>query len=242
VLTGCPTYSPGVYSRDVFPCWASRCNGADAPAACFEGKKLCQHSETECAGDTIEACAQSAYPAPNLYAPFVYCLEGEGGFYNQSAGVGGVNGSAVGACAAQAGIEPAPIIACVASEAMTKALDAADARATAQMAASVPAAEWGTPYVLVDGVNLADTTRLRATVCDAWASQGGRPPYGCAYNWLTWQEGATLGAGVGGGLLASALLVCLCYCCCCRKGRVPDERSRSLMEESEAQAARRAFD
>ena len=91
---------------------------------------------------------------------------------------------------------------------------------------------------MVNGEHLADTATLRATVCDAWARQGGKPPVGCAYDWYTWQEGVTLGAGIGAGVLGCAVLVA-CYCCCCKR-RSGRESSQSLLEESQAQAARRS--
>lgn len=200
----------------MFPCWASLCNGTNASASCFEGVELCQHTESECAGDTVEACAKYAYPSPTLYAPFVYCLEGLHGYYNNS--IGGVNMSMVSACAEAAGIDAAPITACFADPKLTRPLDAAAARQTARVAGKVPADEWGTPFVLVNGVHLVDTSLLLSTVCSAWTAQdGATTPAGCRaawYQWFTWQEAATLGVGAAAALILVCIGLILCKCCC----------------------------
>ena len=45
-LDDCPDF-PG-YGKSRSLCWASRCNATDAPPACFNGTKLCQHGPAEC--------------------------------------------------------------------------------------------------------------------------------------------------------------------------------------------------
>ena len=222
LLSACPGWSGAAkYERGTFPCWAALCNTTNAPTECFTGEKLCQHTDSECAGDTIEACAKYAYPSPTLYAPFIYCLEGMNGYYNNS--IGGVNMSMAGACATQAGLDVAPIQACYEDKSQTNALDAEAARATARAAGKVPASDWGTPYVVVNGEHLDDTSQLLSQVCGAWAAQDGTTlPEGCpgakwhVQYWWKWQEGVALGVGAG-GMLVLVLLMWLVVCCCCPK-------------------------
>ena len=63
-------------------------------------------------------------------------------------------------------------------------------------------------------------------------------PKGCAaikpnvvpgYNWMTWQEGATLGAGIGGGLVAAAVIAGVVYFCKCRKKPAADPLTSAFL-------------
>ena len=91
---------------------------------------------------------------------------------------------------------------------------------------------------LIDGAlrghnsHTADPDTLLASVCDIYAAQdGAKVPAGCpagkpsivpGYNWLTWQEGATLGAGIAGGLIGSAVIGAIVYSCCKKKRQLAD--------------------
>ena len=57
---------------------------------------------------SIEACAMYAYPSPTLYAPFVYCLEGQHGWWDGEAQKGGVNESFIEPCASRQASTPCP--------------------------------------------------------------------------------------------------------------------------------------
>ena len=204
-------------------CWQSRCNGTDTvPAGCFEGTKLCQHGPAECEADSLEACAIDVYPSANVFAPFVTCFEG----------VHHANLSYVSLCAEEVGIPAAPILECYEDKARVAALDEKAARLTAQSGHQY------TPWVVLSNFSgsekqvLQDPDTLLASVCDIYAAQdGAKVPAGCpagkpsivpGYNWLTWQEGATLGAGIGGGLIGSAVIGAIVYCCCKKKRQRAD--------------------
>lgn len=152
------------FDKEKMFCWVKECGGASAPSGCFEGVKLCQHGEPECAADTLEACAMAVYPKPEAYTPFVTCFEGA----HES------KLSAAPACAKAAGLNYTLISACAADENRTKALDAANAKATAALGAS----KIGTPWVLLQGKHV-ETDGLLKQVCDAIGSVSS-PPAGCA--------------------------------------------------------------
>lgn len=176
LLASCPG-NFGTYSRERFPCWAELCNTTQAPDECFNGTKLCQHTDTECSADSLEACAIHLYASsPKLYSSFIYCLEGLHGYYSQ--GVGGVNMSFFKSCANQAGVDPLWVSQCSNDPVTVDILDKQAARETAS-AAGIVAQEWGTPWVIIDGVHLDDVSSLLTSVCTAWASKGGTPPDGC---------------------------------------------------------------
>ena len=233
LLDGCPSTPGGGYDRGRMPCWAALCNATNAPAQCFNGKKICQHGIGECEGDSMEACAMHAYPSPTLYAPFVYCLEGQHGYWDQQAQKGGLNLSYVQPCAEQAGISAAPILECFNDEALKTSLDQEAARKTAKQAAMVPPSEWGTPFVLVDGKQLQDTDELLRSVCDAWKGQDGAIPLGCVQEywkkWFTYRTAAALGVGLAVGILLLKCLECICRRCCCRSDDSSKSSSRDAM-------------
>ena len=221
-----------MYDRQRFPCWAALCNATNAPAECFTGSKLCQHGMDECEGDSIEACAMYAYPSPTLYAPFVYCLEGQHGWWDGEAQKGGVNESFIEPCARHAGIDAVPIVACLNDEELTASLDREAARKTAVRASSVAAAQWGTPYVIVDGVHLDDTSQLLATVCDAWKHQDGPAPVGCKEGiarWLTVDKCASFAAGIGAGVIVLLLVQYIYRCCCAKVPKNPSSNNAALL-------------
>ena len=212
LLDACPSEVGSGYDRQKFPCWAKLCNSTNAPKACFTGDKLCQHGPDECHGDSIEACAMHAYPAPSLYGPFVFCLEGQHGWWDGKAQKGGVNESFLHPCAKQAGIDAAPILHCLSDKVLQESLDREAARKTAVQAAKVPAAQWGTPFVLVNGVHLAETTELLTTVCNAWKAQDGALPAGCKQElsiWLSVETLVAFAAGLGAGLVSLLSIQCI---------------------------------
>lgn len=220
---GCPNGTePYPYNRNRYTCWAGLCNSTtDAPPDCFNGTMLCQHGPGECAGNSIENCAKFSYPSQPLYTSFVYCFEASCTYDSDNPFNSTCNTSAafLEQCGAYAGIDAAPIIACFEDATLTAQLDLAAAHQTAALGTS----KLGTPWVLVNGEPLDDTDDLLSAVCDAWSAQDGAVvPSGCPgapvspYDWKTWQEGATLGVGVGGGLLLG-LLVALFVVRCRRK-------------------------
>lgn len=152
------------FSKDAMFCWVRECgtNAASPPADCFSGTKLCQHGEDECAADSLEACAMAVYPNASEFAPFVTCFEGE-----RASKL-----SAAPRCAAKTGLEWSKIAACVKDAAWSGNLDVQMARATAALGAS----KIGTPWVLIDGKHVEETTGLLKKVCDALP---GVPPAGC---------------------------------------------------------------
>mmetsp|Transcript_44973 Transcript_44973/g.117897 ORF Transcript_44973/g.117897 Transcript_44973/m.117897 type:complete len:263 (-) Transcript_44973:374-1162(-) len=215
LLAGCPSNGGGYgYDRGCYPLWAEQCNEtATAPELCWNGTKLCQHGPAECAGDSLEACVMSVYPSPTLYTQFVYCFEA-GCLYNGTDpfdSTCNTTAANIEHCADFAGISAAPVLECFNDEARVEALDLQMAKATAALGTS----KQGTPWVLINGVPLDDVDDLLPTVCDAWAAENGEAPPGCssaaAYDWATWQEGATLAAGLGGGLLLGTCFTALCY-------------------------------
>ena len=215
LLDGCPNSPGGGYNRDRYTCWSDRCNSTTAaPELCWNGTKLCQHGPGECEGDSLEVCAMSAYPSPTIYTQFVYCFE-QSCLYDgddPTASTCNMTTAFIEQCAAFAGVSATPILECYEDEPRVAALDLVVAKATAALGTS----KTGTPFVLVDGAPLDDVDLLLPAVCGAWQAQDGQLPAGCVsspdYDWMTWQEGVTLGAGLGGGLLLGAGLMALCYC------------------------------
>lgn len=151
-------------------CWAAKCGGCGraCDAACFAGKVLCQHGDTECGGDDIEICAAEVAPRADAteLVRFIACLEGHGGEHC-------ANCTRVAPrCAEAAGIRWELVQQCLASPRLD-ALRVAAARKTADYG---PSRE-GTPWVQVNGVHLANESLLLGAVCDA--IDGPRRPAGC---------------------------------------------------------------
>ena len=68
---------PSGFSKEIMGCWADNCGGGYPKPDCYVGKKICQHGEQECLGNTLESCVIQHYPVPQLWFSFVYCFEGE---------------------------------------------------------------------------------------------------------------------------------------------------------------------
>lgn len=142
-------------------CWVSACSGTSPPADCFAGPKLCQHGTEECNADTLEACVMDVYPEPSAYTKFITCFEGE---HESSL-------AAAPKCAAASGLDYAPIAACAGNLSRAEALDVANAKATVALGVS----KVGTPWVMLNGVNVVSTGLLQQ-VCAAFGSD---LPVGC---------------------------------------------------------------
>jgi len=123
---------------------------------------LCQHGETECDADTLEACVMHAYPQPTKYIPFLYCFEG----------VSGSAADAAEGCALKSGLDWATIQSCTSNKTLTASLDAGDAQLTAQLGQS----KMGTPWIMINGAHLEDPDKMLSAVCAAYR---GTKPAGC---------------------------------------------------------------
>eukprot|EP01065_Artemidia_motanka_P051017 TRINITY_DN8868_c0_g1_i2.p2 TRINITY_DN8868_c0_g1~~TRINITY_DN8868_c0_g1_i2.p2 ORF type:complete len:190 (+),score=62.88 TRINITY_DN8868_c0_g1_i2:202-771(+) len=148
-------------------CWIKKCGGCgdSCDASCFSGKVLCQHGAPECGGNTIELCATSLYTGKEVY-PFLACME-------KNVGDGCQNcRKDAPVCAKETGLDWSKINACTANKATANKLVAAAAKKTADFGSS----RQGTPWVVVNGKYLSDTSRLLKTVCKDY--QGTRPA-GC---------------------------------------------------------------
>lgn len=152
----------GDFDKDKMYCWIEEC-GKDGsiPEDCFSGKEICQHGETECTADLIEACVIGHNP-PETYTRFVWCFEGD----HQS------DARFAGDCAEQAGVDFKTVQECVTGDEGHQ-LNAANAKKTAAIGTD----RKGTPWVLVDGKVLDDPDTLLSAVCSAYT---GSKPAGCA--------------------------------------------------------------
>ena len=179
-VAGCPKASH--YVHDTRICWNERCNGTAAsanadivvaleknrtdynppPADCFAGTLICQHGEPECAANRLEACAISHY-GDNVtkYLGFIDCYEGE----NEP------SPSTAESCARTTGIDYTAITTCAMGE-EGLALDAKNARATADL----PGGHTATPWPMLNGQALDSQDNLLQAICAAWT---GPAPAGC---------------------------------------------------------------
>ena len=153
-----------VYSRNEgLACWQAKCGdvAAGQPEECFAGAPLCQHGDSECAGDLLEACAVDI-AGVWAAARFTYCYEG----------VHELDTDFAAPCAASAGIDYDALSACAANDAAT--INTAVANATAIFAVENT---WvGTPTAVLNGVPVSSTSGLLAQVCKA---AGADAPAGC---------------------------------------------------------------
>mmetsp|Transcript_40046 Transcript_40046/g.58909 ORF Transcript_40046/g.58909 Transcript_40046/m.58909 type:complete len:189 (-) Transcript_40046:250-816(-) len=144
-------------------CWIKECNVENPPSDCFRGDIWCQHGDEECAVDRTEGCVIVHFPEPARYSVFMSCYEGS-------------DSPDFDECASQAGIDQstsAAIKKCAAPGSVAgNAIEAANAKATVALGDS----KLGTPWVIVNGVQLENPDTLLETVCNAYK---GPAPAGC---------------------------------------------------------------
>lgn len=144
-------------------CWIKECNVDSPPDDCFTADVMCQHGTAECAADRLEGCVIKHFPEPAQYSVFMSCYEDESGpTFAQCAGEAGISeetSRAIEACAKTGSAEG-------------NAVEVANAKATVALGDT----KLGTPWVIVNGVQLEDPTTLLETVCAAYQ---GPAPAGC---------------------------------------------------------------
>lgn len=149
-------------------CWVKQCGeGVESPpSACFDAQRspiLAQHGESESKADLLEGCVIDLYPDAAVFGSFLVCFEGQW----QS------DPSAAGPCAKTLNIDMDRIHACM--ETKGAEIDARNARRTALLGTS----KIGTPWIMINGVNLKDPSTMLKAVCSAVEAAGGKLPKGC---------------------------------------------------------------
>mmetsp|Transcript_3375 Transcript_3375/g.13463 ORF Transcript_3375/g.13463 Transcript_3375/m.13463 type:complete len:252 (-) Transcript_3375:50-805(-) len=144
------------------PCWVRKCGVPDAPEQCWGSSAsdlMCQHGAAECQNDLLINCAMVHNPEPEVYMPFVTCLEKR---YPYGAMT----------CAQKLGLDFSSIQACAADEAMAWQVTKDAGEATAQ--ARIP----GTPTLFLNGVMMASYVNLLSQVCETFEQE--EAPLGCS--------------------------------------------------------------
>ena len=126
------------------------------------GKVQCQHGQDECEGNRWEQCAISHYPKFSDHYPFYYCMEKTG----ESAG--SFSTKHVKSCASQAKLDYDTLNTCFSGPESNKLQK--------KFGDLTPKDHKYTPWVLINGKLLGETTPFLSAVCEAYE---GAKPAGC---------------------------------------------------------------